>query len=63
MSVLRPLYVEHYTLVELGQEIDRIRREEVGEHVLKSISHAVAPDPTAPSGFRYSAVLILELPG
>jgi len=62
MSVLRPLYVEHYSLVELGEEID-IRRREIGEHVLKSISHAVAADPTAPSGFRYSAVLILELPG
>lgn len=63
MPFHRPLYVEHWTLRELGEEIDRHREETVGHpHRILSVSHAACRDEESPSGRRYSAVLIFEVP-
>jgi hypothetical protein len=62
MSVRRPLWVEETSLMALVAEVDK-RRAELGEHVVLSISHAVAPTPESSTGLVYSAVLLVELPG
>jgi len=62
VPVRRPLFVEDVSLIALGEEIDSLRRHLGTHHQVISISHAVAQNPDSPTGYVYSAVLLLELP-
>jgi hypothetical protein len=56
----RVLVVEAPSMLDLAAEIDRARTENPVTGVLH-MSHAMCPDPKSPTGFRYSALIFVEM--